>query len=158
MLRIRQDYSRPGPFRTLALFHVQRDAHNHPDDRADGLPARQRSGVLATIAAAPAGWILDGAPYWYEDEVYPRADLIVALDFPKAIVLWRSLRRVLGNILAGRERVREAFAKDHALRWAWKVHAERREEIALLERRLPNVVVLRSPRAIRRWLRGIPSR
>lgn len=134
------------------LVHIERDAHDHPADPADGPPLRQRASVLAAIAGAPAGWILDGAPYWYEDEVYPRVDLIVALDYPKTVVMWRCLRRTVRNILAGREQVRDAFASGHALRLAWRVHADRHREIAVLSRDLPNVLVLKDPRATRALL------
>jgi adenylate kinase family enzyme len=87
-------------------------------------------------------WIFDGAPYWVEDVVYPRAELVVALDYPRRVVMRRAIVRAL--------RTRYFFPA----RWAWQVWAERRREIDELERRGYDVVRLRSPREAHRWLAG----
>ncbi len=136
------------------LTHIQRDDFDHPDDPTDATPLVQRSGVLAAIDAAVEGWILDAAPYWYEDEIYPRADLIIGLDYAKPIVLWRCIKRTLGNILAGRETPLAFLSKDHAIRWALTVYSKRRREIGALADRFSTLIVFRSPRAARRWLKS----
>jgi hypothetical protein len=95
-------------------------------------------------AVAREEWIFDGAPYWVEDVVYPRAQLVVALDYPRRTVIRRATGRAL--------RTRCFFPA----RWAWRVWAERRREIDELERGGDlEVVRLRSPREARRWLETI---
>lgn len=139
--------------RLLGLVYIERDAHNNSEDPSDSFPIGQREGVMRAIEAASEGWILDGAPYWYEDEVYPLADTIISFDYRKTLVLWRCVRRTVGNMAAGRERPRELLNEEHPLRWAWKVHGERRNEISRLASDFgERVVVLRSAQATRSWL------
>jgi hypothetical protein len=74
--------------------------------RRTGLPLVERDalgkegspGYLSAIAemAARPRWILDGAPYYADELVYAAADTVVFLDYPKALVLWRVLRRTAG--------------------------------------------------------------
>lgn len=118
----------------LGVQYVERDA----------LGPEGSDEFRANVAAAVAGdqWIFDGAPYWVEDVVYPRAELVVALDYPRRVVM----RRVFARSL----RTRYFFPT----RWAWKVWPERRREIDELERRGLPVERLRSPRQARRWLQA----
>jgi adenylate kinase family enzyme len=64
----------------LGAPHIERDALGH--DEAPGFAAH----VGATIDAAGRSWVFDGAPYNAELLVYPRADTIVALDYPRRVV------------------------------------------------------------------------
>jgi len=131
----------------LRLELVRRDSYDHPNDPPDDLPHHQKEGVLQALDAAAEGWVLDAAPYWYEDEVYPKTELIVGLDYPKPLVLWRCTSRA-----ARRRELGRLFHSDYALRWAWKVHGERRREIAELASRFPDrVVVLNSPSETHKW-------
>jgi hypothetical protein len=91
-------------------------------------------------------WIMDGdlGPY---DEVRPRlrrADTIVVLDMPLWLCAWRAHRR-------GRER------RDF---WFWTLCWRRRSRPKLLQAIAEHatraeVVVLRSPRSVRRWLAAV---
>lgn len=138
----------------LNLEIVHRDAYqHHPDDRKGEFPAHQRQGVLSALRSASSGWILDGAPYWYEDEVYPFADMIVALDYPKLLVLWRCIRKA-----SQRRELGELLDEESSFRWALRVHGQRRQEIAELEERLQGrVMVHKSPYQTREWLRELAS-
>jgi hypothetical protein len=110
----------------------------------------------AAVAEAVArdAWVFDGAPYYVDEVVYPRAQLVVALDYPRRVVMrrvaWRALRR---------PDPRSGGTPHHPVRWAWSVWAERRREIADLERRpeltSAQVIRLRSPAAARRWLETV---
>jgi adenylate kinase family enzyme len=96
----------------------------------------------AALAEEPL-WIMDGdlGPY---DDVAPRlrrADTVVVLDMPLALCAWRALRR-------GAER------RDF---WTWTARWRRDSRGRLLAdvaRLAPRaeVVVLRNPRSVRRWL------
>jgi hypothetical protein len=99
-------------------------------------------------------WIFDGAPYYEESIVYSRADTVVALDYARRVVMrrvvWRALRR------PDTWDWRDPY---HPVRWAWAVWAQRRREIAGLERRpelaSAQVIRLASPAAARRWLASV---
>ncbi len=94
-----------------------------------------------------------------------RADTMVWLDYPRALVMWRVTRRTLerrlrrevmwnGNV----EPPLHTFftSKEHIVRWAWDTHAttgKRVTELLRADTRL-NVVRLRSPREASAWLAG----
>jgi hypothetical protein len=134
----------------------------------DGLGEEGTPGYLSAIAqmAARPRWILDGAPYYADELVYAAADTVIFLDYPKALVLWRVLRRTAGiEVLrrpAGTHRPQGLSAlrdREHPLRWAWTSHADRhREGSALMARPcLAQAQILRftRPSTARRWLRQI---
>ena len=50
--------------------------------------------AIAQMAARPR-WVLDAAPYYADELVYPAVDTVLFLDYPKPLVLWRVLRRTL---------------------------------------------------------------
>ena len=106
--------------------------------------------AVAKVARDDA-WVFDGAPYYVDDVLYPRADAVVALDYPRRVVMrrvvWRALRR---------PDTRSWRDPHHPVRWAWSVWGERRREIAELvqqpELAAAQVIRLDSPAAARRWL------
>jgi adenylate kinase family enzyme len=67
----------------LGAPHIRRDALG--EDEAPGFAAQ----VAAAVAAAGSRWVFDGAPYNAEMVVYPPADTVVALDYPRRVVLGR---------------------------------------------------------------------
>jgi adenylate kinase family enzyme len=71
----------------LGAPHIRRDALG--EDEAPGFAAQ----VAAAVAAAGSRWVFDGAPYNAEMVVYPPADTVVALDYPRRVVLGRFLTR-----------------------------------------------------------------
>lgn len=110
---------------------------------------------------------MDGAPYFMDQEVYTRADTVVAPDYRKSLVLrralWRTLRVELGGHPDGaHERVglrgllRNA---DHPLRWAWSSHSERSREAreVTLRPELASATVVRftTPSSAEAWLSGL---
>lgn len=141
-----------------------------------GLPVVERDslGILGSseyraavgkLAAGPR-WILDGPPYYADDVVYPRADTVIVLDYPKPVVMWRVLRRTVWIELfrrpAGAHRPQALAAwrdGEHPVRWAWSSHADRhREGLALMTRPdLAGAQIRRFtyPAAARRWLRTV---
>jgi hypothetical protein len=111
-------------------------------------------------------WVLDGAPYYVEDLVYPVADTVVVLDYPKPVVMWRVLRRTLAaEVLrqpAGAHQPQELAAwrdAEHPVRWAWSSHRDRHAEgLALMSRTdlaRAEIIRFRRPAAARRWLRQL---
>lgn len=137
-----------------------------------GLPVIERDalGKLGSVAyvdaiaemAASEHWILDGAPYFAEDLVYRRADTIVALDYPRWLVMARVVRRTVGVEFLGRSsgaHRREGIGRaitdaEHPVRWAWTSHRARHAEIAgLVTSGLSaEVKVFGAPRDATGWL------
>lgn len=122
-------------------------------------PAEQR--WLAAGIVAEDAWVLDTAYGHWRDLVLPRAELIVALDYPRWVSLARLLRRTVRRSL-GRERVcngnvesvRQAFSSDSIVLWHFRSFARKRRQIAAWEAdpTTPPVVRLQSSREADRWL------
>jgi adenylate kinase family enzyme len=107
------------------------------------LPAPDWARRQAVLAAGPR-WIMDGdlGPYDVVEPRLRRAGTVVVLDLPLWLCAWRARRR-------GPQR------RDF---WSWTVRWRRRSRPALLRAiadaaPAADVVILRSRRAVRRWLR-----
>jgi energy-coupling factor transporter ATP-binding protein EcfA2 len=145
----------------LGAQHIERDALG--DDEAPDFAAR----VAAAIDGAGRRRVFDGAPYNAELLVYPHADTVVALDYPRRIVGQRILGRSLRLWLTRRPEGAHTsasppwrwWAPTHPVRWAAATHAARHAEIdALFER--PELADLRrlrftSPRQAATWLASL---
>ncbi len=145
----------------LDARHIERDALG--DDEAPGFAAR----VAAALAKAGRRWVFDGAPYNAEELVYPHADAIVALDYPRQVVWRRVVARSLRLLLTRRGDGAHTstpppwrwWAHTHQVRWAVQTHAARHEEIAGLLTR-PELAHMKrfrfiSPREAETWLIGL---
>jgi hypothetical protein len=121
-------------------------------------------------AAAVAGerWVTDGNKRAVRDLVWPRADVVVWLDYPLAVSLWRLGKRALrrtsaaGVKAAGGQRsgtVRHLLAAARGVLTALRSHQGQRREYPVLFARPEHahlaVVRLRSPFATRRWLERV---
>jgi adenylate kinase family enzyme len=71
----------------LGARHIERDALG--DDESPDFATQ----VAAAVDAAGSRWVFDGAPYNAEMVVYPHADTVVALDYPRWVVQRRVLAR-----------------------------------------------------------------
>jgi len=117
----------------LEARHIERDALG--DDEAPGFAAR----VSAAVAAAGPRWVFDGAPYNAEPLVYRHADTVVALDYPRLVVLCRVVTRSVRLWLTSRADGAHIsvppwrwWTPTHPVRWAAETHAARHAEIAEL--------------------------
>jgi adenylate kinase family enzyme len=112
-----------------------------------------------------AGWVTEWQYAAVRDLLAARADLMVWLDYPRPLVMWRVLRRTLrrrlrrevlwnGNV----EPPLHTFFTDpeHIVRWAWRTHRRNADRLASLRRTRPELRLVRlpSPRAAERWLRA----
>ncbi len=112
---------------------------------------------LAERLTAGAEWVLDSAYGTFRDIVLARADVMVALDYPRWFSLARLVRRTLhrgvskqtvcnGNV----ESWRNAVGRDSILRWHFRSYRHKTDRMRALEAADDGLPVLRltSPRQL----------
>ena len=114
-------------------------------------------------------WVADGNYGLARDVIWPRATLLVWLDYPIYVVMWRLFWRTVGRGVlrkelwhGNREKLWWHFVtRDSLFLWALKTHWRRRrqipEQLARPEHGHLELVHLRSPRATREWMRGLAA-
>ncbi|MGW4944408.1 AAA family ATPase [Actinoplanes sp. NPDC004185] len=116
------------------------------------------------VTAEPA-WVVEWQYTSVRAHLAGRADLLVWLDLPRALVMRQVIRRTVirrlrreklwnGNVEAPLWTI--LTTKDHIVRWAWQTHGTAKDQVLTLMRERPglDVVRLRSRDEIERWLRG----
>ncbi|OXM43204.1 AAA family ATPase [Amycolatopsis alba] len=113
-----------------------------------------------TVLVADDRWIIDGMFAKWRDLAMPRAELIVALDYPRWVSLSRLLRRTVVRCVTRRpicngnvETLRGMLSRDSIVVWHFRSFARKRRTIRdwAADPAVP-VVRLTSPRAAKRWL------
>jgi len=119
----------------------------------------QRRRIEAICAAEQ--WVLDTAYSSWLDIPLARAELVVGLDFPRFVSLFRLTRRTIARSLDGRrvcngnrESFRHALSRDSIILWHFKSFSSKRRRIRAWasDRAAPEVVRLTSPRQVEDWL------
>lgn len=114
---------------------------------------RQRS-IFTEICDQPS-WILDTAYAKWIDIPLARAEVILALDYPRWLSFWRLLRRTLARLFDRRpicngnhESLRTLFSKDSIIRWHFVSFSRKRNRIDewCNKEGFPTVYRLRSPK------------
>jgi adenylate kinase family enzyme len=128
------------------------------------VPDEEQRARIARICAGDA-WVLDSAYSSWKDLPLARADLIVGLDFPRWRSYGRLLRRSVVRLITreticngNRESLRALLSKDSLL--VWHFSSFRRKRRRMREWRAADgerVLLFRSPSAVNRWLRGLPT-
>lgn len=151
----------------LDIPHVELDAIHH----LPGWAPIDRDEFRRTVAARcdDDAWIVDGNYSAVRDVVLARADTVVLLDLPKALVMTRVIRRSVHRAVTGeelwngnRERWSQLVSprkEDNIVLWAWTQHGKyRRRYLELItDPSLAHldVVRLRSRTEIDEWLGGL---
>ncbi|WP_461004215.1 P-loop NTPase family protein [Trueperella pyogenes] len=106
--------------------------------------------AIAADLAAEEEWVFDSAYSQFRDVVYGRAQLMIALDYPRWLSLGRLVRRTWRRVVDGdevcngnRENWKQVFSRDSILRWHFHSFASKRDRIRELEASLTGVPVLR---------------
>jgi adenylate kinase family enzyme len=129
-----------------------------------GVPADEQRRRIAAICAGER-WILDAAYSQWLDLPMARAQLIVALDYPRWLSLgrlaWRTLSRAARKSVicnGNTETFRKALSRDSIIVWHFRSFASKRARMRTwaADKDGPTVVRLTSPRATRRWLASLP--
>ena len=117
---------------------------------------------VARLVAQPE-WVTDHKAV--RELLLDRADCLVWLDLPRALVLPRVVRRTLRRRLR-REVLWNGNVEpplwtfftdpDHIVRWAWRTHGRTADRVAAARRRRPELTVVRltSVDDVDAWVRG----
>ena len=118
-------------------------------------------------ATAGDGWIVDGNYSKTHDITWPRATVIVWLDYSFPLILWRLGLRILRRGIT-RERLwngnretvwKHFFTKESLILWAIQTYNRRKREYgdAMRQYEREGIKTLRfgRPRETERWLRGL---
>lgn len=124
------------------------------------VPADEQRRRIAAICAGER-WILDTAYGSWIEVPLARAELIVALDYPR----WRSLGRLILRTMlrtldrkpicnGNTESFRQMFSRDSIILWHFQSFARKRDRMRAwaADESGPDVVRLTSPAAALRWL------
>jgi adenylate kinase family enzyme len=151
----------------LGVPHVELDAlHWEPN-----WTGAQTSTLRARTARAVSGdgWVVDGNYGKLRDMIWPRAEVLVWLDYSLPVILRQLARRTMRRIVrheelwsGNRESVRTTFfSRDSLFLWALQTYRRHRREYTDLPRRPEyahlRVVRLRSPAAARAWLDALAA-
>jgi adenylate kinase family enzyme len=145
----------------LELPCVELDALFHGPGWA---PRQDFPGDVRRVAAAPA-WVTEWQYTGARPLLAERAELLVWLDLPRAVVMRRLVLRTVVRRLrrqelwnGNQEPPLRTFLTDpgHVVRWAWRNHAPGRARVLALRHEQPELVVvrLRTAEEVERWLGG----
>lgn len=124
------------------------------------VPVEEQRRRFAEICAGDR-WVLDTAYGVWTDVALARAELVVALDYPRRVSLTRLVRRTASRIVrrtevcnGNRETVVRALDDDSILRWHFRSFRSKRERIRAWEAdpTMPRVVRFTRPRDLDAWL------
>ena len=151
--------------RALCVQHFELDYYRFREDWVEVPNDEFRESVREALRGD--SWVADGNYGLARDVIWPRATLLVWLDYPIYVVMWRLFWRTLGRGVLRKELWhgnREKlwwhfFTRQSLFLWAFKTHWRRRrqmpEQLDRPEHGHLDLVHLRSPRATREWLRGL---
>jgi len=151
----------------FGLPHIELDALNwQPGWRALSIEDPDRWSRLVADAVAGDRWVSDGN---YSKgalpSILPRATDVIWLDYSRAVIMTRVLRRSLRRALSSqelwpgtgnREDFRRWLQKDHPIRWTWDTYtsANEKREALFDSPALAHAQRLRfkTPAETRRWM------
>lgn len=139
------------------------------DDEIGWLPGWRERPVdeqqeLAGAIVARERWVLDTAYGRWLDSVLPRADVVVALDYPRWLSLTRLVRRTArrwasrAEVCNGNhETLRQIVAPDSILVWHFRSFSRKRARMRSWEAQVDGIPVLRlsSPRRLQEVLAAL---
>ncbi len=150
----------------LALPHIELDALYWEPNWTPAAPEVFRARVAQALSGDT--WVADGNYSSARDLIWSRADMLIWLDYPFPLILWRICKRGLARSLkrvelwhGNRETLHTAFFSPNSLwLYALKTHFRRRKEypavLAAPEHAHLTVIHLRSPHATQDWLASLP--
>lgn len=97
---------------------------------------------LERAVTLPGGWVVHGNYSKVQDLILSRAEIVIWLDYPLPLILWRVTKRAILRIVTqevlwagNRETVRQTFfSKDSIILWALRTYKRRRRQYEELMR------------------------
>lgn len=153
----------------LGLDHVELDSLFH---RAGWQPTPDDEFAVTVadrLAAAEAGWIVDGNYSRVRDVVMPQVDTVIWLRLPFRVVYPRLVRRTVGRTWhrealwnGNHESFRNTFlSRESMLLWGltnWRPHVGKIEDTLRRTDHHATVIVRRSPAEVEALLRAVEAR
>jgi adenylate kinase family enzyme len=137
----------------LALPYIELDALNWQAGWRDLVRNDPDEFVRrVTLAVAVDAWVVDGNYGLVREFIWRRATHLVWLDYDRAVVMYRVIRRSLVRAMlrtelwaGNRERWLHMLRPSHPIRWAWSTWRRRRREFEerIGQRDYADLVVLR---------------
>ena len=150
----------------LNCLHVELDAI-HWQPNWQGLDAETFRKQVSEATSGTA-WIIDGNYGTVRDIIWERAEVIVWLDYPLWLLVWRVFRRGVQRSLTredlwntgNRESLRQQLlSRDSLILWVLKTYRRRKRQIPAVlakpEYAHLKLVRLHSPKETERWLAQI---
>ncbi len=151
------------PSTALQVCHIELDALRWDPNWTEVSDEVFRRRATETVVGDQ--WIVDGNyPRMARDLIWPKATMIVWLDYGLRVVMWRLFWRTVRRVFTrevlwngNQERFRMAFlSRDSLFVWVFKSYWRRRRtypvEFQKQEYRQIDVVRLRSPNDAREWV------
>jgi adenylate kinase family enzyme len=127
------------------------------------VPEDEQRRVFEAICATDR-WVLDTAYGSWRDVPLARAELIVALDYPRRVSLTRLLRRTAVRVADRREicngnveSLRLAFSRDSIIAWHFRSFARKHARILQWETEGRPILRFTRPRDAQRWVATLGS-
>ncbi len=150
----------------LNIPHIELDAIHWQPNWEETEPLIFRSQLMQSLEQA--SWIIDGNYTTTAKElIWPKADLIIWLDYPLPVVLYRLLKRTVHNCRTQKElwpgckeSIKLQFmSKRSIFLWAFKSYGSRKRRYPALFAQLPQLQILRmrSPKQLQKSLSKITS-
>lgn len=151
----------------LGILHIEMDSLHWRRCWTEAPLEELRQRVTQAVQAP--GWVLDGNYSKVRDLVWSKAVLLVWLDYPLSLTLWRLSLRTIRRIITrvelwdgNRETLWNAvFTRDSLFRYAIGAYSRRRRQYPLLfaspEYSHLEVLRFRSPRQTEAWFSSLPD-
>jgi adenylate kinase family enzyme len=151
----------------LAMPHIELDALYWGQNWTPNPPEVFRQCVDQALSEPT--WVADGNYSSARNLIWGRAEMLIWLDYPLPLILWRLLKRGLRRSIqrvelwhGNRDTLRGVFFSPNSLfLYACKTHFRRRKDypaaFAAPEHAHLTIIHLRSPRATQDWLASIPA-
>jgi adenylate kinase family enzyme len=127
------------------------------------VPEDERAARYATLAEGER-WVADALPRAGRGALLSRADVVLALDYPRWLSLQRLLRRTARRLVTrepicngNTETLHKVLGRDSIIAWHFRSFTAKHQQIAALagDPGGPSVVRLTSPSATDAWLQDL---
>lgn len=115
------------------------------------------------------GYVFHGNYNKVRDLTWGTVDTVIWLDYSRAVVMWRVLKRTIGRIMTkeelwagNKETFKKSFLeKDSIVAWAWNTYDKRKEQYSMMIKENPygikNYIILKRPNEAKAFLKSLES-